>query len=356
MLHRTLMAAVLVYGGAAAAQDAPARPPAPAPLAAPLGGLHGLPGDDVLMFISTELGGRGIVKGAPYSATAVSETRQTLPDGNRIVRSTTTRLFRDAQGRTRQEQGQGVVFINDVVGGKRLLLNTAKRSARELPLRSALAVPPTPPTPPTPPAPATPAARPAPPAPPAPPATMSGDEAQGWAEAMRQWAREFSARVRGEAVAIERDVDVVVRRDDGSPNARPGGTSERVEVIRFGEARAPLPPAPPPVPLFAPRGPGTTVPLGSRDFDGVRADGTKTTWTIPAGQIGNEKPIEIVSERWYAPDLMLVVLSRHADPRSGERVYRLEGLKREEPPADLFRVPADYEVRPAPAERRTERK
>ena len=87
--------------------------------------------------------------------------------------------------------------------------------------------------------------------------------------------------------------------------------------------------------------------LGSRDFDGVRADGTRTTWTIPAGQIGNEKPIEIYSERWYSPDLILVVHARHVDPRSGERVYRLEGIKRDEPPADFFKVPADFEMRAA---------
>ena len=77
----------------------------------------------------------------------------------------------------------------------------------------------------------------------------------------------------------------------------------------------------------------------------MRADGTKTTWTIPAGQIGNEKPIEVVAERWYSAELMLVVYSRHADPRTGERIYRLEGIRRDEPPAELFKAPADYETR-----------
>ena len=73
--------------------------------------------------------------------------------------------------------------------------------------------------------------------------------------------------------------------------------------------------------------------------------GRRRRGPIPAGQIGNDKPIEIVSERWYSPDLMLVVCSRHADPRSGERIYRLEDIKRDEPPADVFKVPADYETR-----------
>ena len=101
--------------------------------------------------------------------------------------------------------------------------------------------------------------------------------------------------------------------------------------------------------MMPPPGPGTTTPLGSRDFDGVRADGKKTTWTIPAGRIGNKLPIEIVSERWHSPELNIVVFTRHADPRSGERTYRLENIKREEPSAELFKVPADYALRAAPA-------
>jgi hypothetical protein len=49
----------------------------------------------------------------------------------------------------------------------------------------------------------------------------------------------------------------------------------------------------------------------------------RTTITIPAGEIGNERAIEIVSERWYSPELQLVVMTRHSDPRTGETVYRL---------------------------------
>ena len=40
-----------------------------------------------------------------------------------------------------------------------------------------------------------------------------------------------------------------------------------------------------------------------RDFDGIKAEGTQTTHTIPAGEIGNEKPIVITSERWFSPEL-----------------------------------------------------
>ncbi|HEX4883776.1 MAG TPA: hypothetical protein VFX05_06525, partial [Casimicrobiaceae bacterium] len=63
---------------------------------------------------------------------------------------------------------------------------------------------------------------------------------------------------------------------------------------------------------------------------------------IPAGTIGNEKPIVVTSERWFAPDLHVVVFARTADPRAGETTYRLVNVKRGEPPAELFRVPSDY--------------
>jgi hypothetical protein len=337
MLKKAMIAGVLLVWVTARAHATatPPEPPVPPwPAIAPLAGLPGLPGEDVLMFISSELGGRGVVKGAPYSATAVSETRQMLADGNRIVRSSSTRLFRDSQGRTRQEQGKGVVFINDVVAGKRVVLNTETRSARELPPR--------PPLPPVPPVPPVPPGQGSAPQPPPPPPSMSGDEARTWADAMRQWAREFSIRMRSDTAVVERDVDVVVRRSGDAAAGTPR-VKERVEVIRLGDGDHPGPP--PGLPMLAPPGPGTTTPLGSRDFDGVRADGTRTTWTIPAGRIGNEKPIEIVSERWYSPELMLVVYSRHADPRTGERLYRLEGIRRVEPAEDLFRIPSDYVLR-----------
>ena len=46
-----------------------------------------------------------------------------------------------------------------------------------------------------------------------------------------------------------------------------------------------------------------TESLGKQNIEGVEAEGTRTTVTIPAGKIGNELPIDIVSERWYSPAL-----------------------------------------------------
>jgi hypothetical protein len=72
--------------------------------------------------------------------------------------------------------------------------------------------------------------------------------------------------------------------------------------------------------------------------------GERTTWTIEAGKLGNEKPIVITRDVWTSPDLMLTVQSRDFDPRSGEQSYRLLNLKRGEPDAALMKVPADFSV------------
>ena len=104
-----------------------------------------------------------------------------------------------------------------------------------------------------------------------------------------------------------------------------------------------------PLPALAlpllPRGKGETRSLGTREFEGVKADGTMTTHTIPAGEIGNEKPIVVTSERWFSPELHVVVYAKYSDPRNGDTIYRLANLKRGEPPAELFRVPPEYKVR-----------
>ena len=89
-----------------------------------------------------------------------------------------------------------------------------------------------------------------------------------------------------------------------------------------------------------------TESLGTKLVEGgVTAQGTRTTTTIPAGAIGNVLPIDIVSERWFSPELQMPVLIRRSDPRSGETIYRLTNIVRAEPPDALFTVPAGYEIR-----------
>jgi hypothetical protein len=88
-----------------------------------------------------------------------------------------------------------------------------------------------------------------------------------------------------------------------------------------------------------------TESLGTQTIEGVNAEGTRTARTIPAGEMGNEKPITIVSERWYSTDLQMDVRSAHSDPRFGDTTYTLTNIQRSEPDASLFVVPSDYTVK-----------
>jgi hypothetical protein len=266
--------------------------------------IHG----DNLIFLATEMSFAGkLVKGAPYSAQAVTESVQMLTDGNRIVRKNTAQIYRDTEGRTRRDQTLGyigpystvgdvpqTVFINDPVAGVHYILDPAKKTARKLP-RVELRF------------------------------KVEGDASQ--------------ARQRATEDAIAQKIEI-----------------ERGMVFQ----RVPGPEAPPQAPL-APPPPGEgmrvefhssqskheakTEKLEARSFDGVMAEGTRTTMTIPAGEIGNEQPIQIVDERWYSPELQVVIMTRHSDPRSGETTYRLTNISRTEPAASLFQVPSDYSVK-----------
>ena len=352
-MSRITIAVGLLGATVAAYAQTPVPPVAPAPQVAPLPPIPPVPpafpfgaGDDVMMFVSSELGARTIVKGAPYAATAVNETRQILSDGNRIERSTSVKLYRDSEGRTRQEQPGGAVFINDVVAGKGYVLNPQRKSARELKISQRPPIAPVPPVPPVGSVPPS-ADVPPPPQPPKPHSQMNAEEARSWGEEMRRWGREFSERMRsdrdvrgGERV---RERKIIVTDEAGATLSNI--STDHVEVIRLADGHGAFPSMP--SIAMMPSGPGTITSLGSRDFDGVRAEGKKTTWTIPPGRIGNKLAIEIVSERWHAPELNVVVLNRQADPRSGERIYRLENIKRDEPSADLFKVPADYALKSA---------
>jgi len=88
-----------------------------------------------------------------------------------------------------------------------------------------------------------------------------------------------------------------------------------------------------------------TESLGTQTISGVKAEGTRVTRTIPAGQIGNDKPVVVAVERWYSPDLQVLVKSTRKDPRFGETTFTLANIQRQEPDAALFQVPVDYTLR-----------
>ena len=87
-----------------------------------------------------------------------------------------------------------------------------------------------------------------------------------------------------------------------------------------------------------------TEQLGEQEIEGVMAEGTRITVSLPAGAVGNSEPIAIITERWYSPELKTVILIKRSDPRYGETIYRLTKLKRDEPAANLFVVPMGYKI------------
>src|SRR5216684_5152329 len=146
---RMVLSGIFLWSaGLARAQEAPPPPP-------PGEMMHGGgPGRDVMappMGDRVELlgfegmhGGK-VVTGAPFSAVAVSETNQTLADGNHIARKTETHLFRDSQGRFRKEvtlpaigplatsgQPKSFVFINDPVAGTNFILHADTKTAEKM--------------------------------------------------------------------------------------------------------------------------------------------------------------------------------------------------------------------------------
>lgn len=268
----------------------------------------------------------GKVAGAPYSAEAVTEMTQTLADGNRIVRTVSASVARDSEGRTRREQVLAAfgpwmparqpksVMINDPVAGVSWMLDEDQKIAVKMP------------------------------------AAMS-----------------FKIDGAGEQMAFV----PAGKAEHGATKAM------HVRVERKEDAPPPPPPPPPPAGVVAEAGVTITAvgagsggigsvsfmtdtidaypglppgqapeqkSLGTQTIEGVEATGTQSVLTIPAGAIGNEQPIKIVSEQWYSPALQVVVMSKRSDPRSGEMVYRLTQLDRSEPSAALFQVPSDYTI------------
>jgi hypothetical protein len=88
--------------------------------------------------------------------------------------------------------------------------------------------------------------------------------------------------------------------------------------------------------------------LGQKAIEGVIADGKRVTTVLPAGAIGNQQPITVQTEQWFSPDLEILLMTRHSDPRTGDTAYTVTNILRAEPQASLFDVPADYTILESP--------
>jgi len=137
--------------------------------------------------------------------------------------------------------------------------------------------------------------------------------------------------------------------EDGSPqmlvfiNDFPGKTHYFLDLNRRVARQNPLPDYRPPLREKEPNGAKTEF-LGSKTIEGIVTNGTRTTFEIPAGQIGNDKPIAVVTEKWFSLELQVVVYTRHVDPIAGEHIFRLVNIKKGEPAAELFVVPGDFKT------------
>ena len=252
------------------------------------------------------------VPNAPYQGEAVTESVMTLADGNRIVKKTATRVYRDSLGRTRKEtvgaDGQVTsVFITDPVGKTNYSLDPASQTASRLAVyffthtsgEPAVAggtiahagVPPGGGT--------------------VTVSTSSGAGAATWTAA--------TGTATGTTQAREVQKSVIVTAGEGGVFKIVEGVNLAMDLVKED--------------------------LGEQTIEGVLAKGTRTTTTIPAGALDNEQPIRIVSEEWISSDLQVLVMTKHSDPRVGETTYRLLHILRTEPDKSLFELPAGYTIR-----------
>lgn len=274
-----------------------------------------------------------IVVGAPFSAEAISESLQVLADGNRISRSSSNKMYRDAQGRFRREgianpgtafgayfELQPTVLILDPVNGFKYFLNTDSKTIRRYTLRVPVQLS----------------------------TTMQNlfmyrhGEGQDAAAARTEYheaAKKFREEVRARQTE-ENVTQAAAPKTAGDHLAQAKLLTGQIAIA--GSALTKL--ETPGVYGLAYKTDTKTEPLGMQTIEGVEAEGTRTITTIPAGAIGNERPIDIVYERWYSNDLQLIVSSRHSDPRFGDQTYKLTNIIRANPEGTLFTLPADFKM------------
>jgi len=237
-----------------------------------------------------------VIPNAPFSADVTTTVTQTLGDGTKIEQRTTGKLYRDSTGRVRREQ--------TVIGLDRL--NPANQPQTTITFDS-----------------------------------VPGDQAPYSLNPANKTARRGGRRVQW-LTGTELNLSYTIRTGGAnSPAEQP--SIALVDVLNsingnvgrtFRSGAQPVPSDIKP----------TEESLGTRQVEGVKATGRRSTTVIPAGRIGNDRDIRIVEEQWDSPELNMVMSTRFSDPRTGVVEYRLTNVSRSEPRADLFIVPSDYTV------------
>ena len=225
------------------------------------------------------------VQGAPYSATITNESVQTLADGTRIVQTSTGNVARDSEGRTRQDTSLPAIGNLSAADAPHLVFiqDPVSQTAYTLNMtdKTAEKLPALPPN----------------------LATSGPMSGGGKVKMLMQMSGTVSAAgPPPPAIMMQK---TLIAADQGKVN---------------------------------------TEDLGYQTMEGVQVTGVRTRHTIPAGEIGNDRPIEIVTEVWTSPDLKTIVYSKRSDPRMGEQTFQLTNIVRAQPDASLFTVPPDFRI------------
>jgi hypothetical protein len=223
------------------------------------------------------------VAGHPLTADEERHTLQILADGTRIETKTVDKFYRDDQGRTRTERADGVVVIHDVVAGRNAQITKGRKM------------------------------------------TVQQDPGVS-IEAKQKMEAEMEAVVLDlaeKARAIRAQMPATASRAAPAPTPAPT-IADKLNAEAAAKNAEHL----------------NEESLGAQQVNGVRAEGTRTVTTIPIGQIGNDRPIQIVNERWYSNELQMLVKSTNKDPRFGETTYELTNIIQSLPDPALFQVPA----------------
>ncbi len=307
MRLKTILFSFLLLAGSVCvwSQTVPAPPPMPLPnvrvqirrairMARRAAGLRLL--TERLQF----MGGCRDIKNKPYSAVAVTRSVQTLADGNRIVHQSSSQVARDRAGRTRRQMGLPTlgpwatgaprmrpILIRDPVAHHGYILQPGHKVAIEQPCSG--------------------------------PMTLDMNHNLG---------RNFAFQTRGHNFFAAGDnmARQVFTTTGGAESRRKPYVVREDRVLSNGEETK-------------------VESLGQRDFNGIPATGLRTIHIIPAGVIGNLKPITTVSEEWYSHPYHLLISSTHSDPRYGNHSYQLTQISTANPPRSLFSVPPGYKLR-----------
>ena len=229
------------------------------------------------------------IKGAPFSAQVVTENTQTLANGVHINSKSTGMLYRDSDGRTRTEEPRDgspeIVLISDPIARVAYHLNMFQQTAVKVRYES----------------------------------LEVNREIEERTEREQKHVEMEHKRM---AEAHSREAHVELRNEIGVAITEAQLKEDR-QLKRERKVES----------------------LGTQSFEGVQAAGTRVTFTFAAGTEGNDQPFDIVAEKWYSPELQMVVMTRHNDPRSGENVYRLTSINRSEPARSLFEPPPDFRLK-----------